>query len=101
MINDRILVERVKQSRDMEAFQSLVLAHQKRIYGLIRKTVRVHEDSEDILQETFLKALGNIDQLRDTGKFSTWLSSIAVNLSLNFKDKFSANLQNITLYFEI
>jgi len=68
----------------MVAFQSLVIAHQKRIYGLIRKTVRVHEDCEDILQETFMKALRNIDQLRDPGKFSTWLSIIAVNLSLNF-----------------
>ena len=84
MNNDLKLVERVKQARDMAAFQSLVLAHQKRIYGLIRKTVRVHEDSEDILQETFMKALRNINQLKDPGKFSSWLSSIAVNLSLNF-----------------
>ena len=84
MINDRKLVKRVKQTRDMVAFQSLVIAHQKRIYGLIRKTVRVHEDCEDILQETFMKVLRNIDQLRDPGKFSTWLSIIAINLSLNF-----------------
>ena len=81
---EKELVKRVKRTRDMVAFRDLVLTHQKRLYYLIRKTVHNHEDSEDILQETFIKSLKNIDQLKDERKFGSWISSIAVNLSVDF-----------------
>ncbi|HUU28055.1 MAG TPA: RNA polymerase sigma factor [archaeon] len=81
------LVERVKHSRDMAAFRDLVLAHQKRLYHLIRKIAGNHEDSEDLLQETFIKALKHIGQLKDNARFGYWLNSIAVNLALAHKRK--------------
>jgi RNA polymerase sigma-70 factor (ECF subfamily) len=81
------LVTRVKRNRDMMAFRDLVLAHQKRVYCLIRKIVNNHEDSEDLLQEAFIKALKNIGQLKDNAVFGFWLNSIAVNLALAYKRK--------------
>lgn len=88
-ISEAELVRRVKSKRDMTAFRDLVLAHQKRIYYLIRKIVRRHEDAEDLLQETFINILMKIDTLKDDSRFASWLSSIAVNLALGHVRKHS------------
>ena len=85
--SDASLVERVKCHRDMRAFRELVLGHQRRLYFLIRRIVRTHHDSEDVLQETFIKALKKIGQLRDNSQFHYWISSIAVNAALTHKRK--------------
>ncbi len=84
-IEERDLVERVKQKQDITAFHNLVLAHQKRIYSIVRRIVQFHEDSEDLVQETFLRAFQNIGQLRETDRFGSWLSRIAVNMALDYK----------------
>lgn len=81
------LVERVKRNRDMTAFRELVLAHQKRLYYMIRKIVYTHQDSEDLLQETFIKVLKNIDQLKENSRFGYWINRIAVNKALTHKRK--------------
>ena len=83
--SETLLVNRVKRKRDMVAFRDLVLAHQKRIYYLIKKIVQTHEDTEDLVQETFIKSLKSIDKIENESRFGSWLSSIAVNLALDFK----------------
>ncbi len=88
-IQESELVRRVKARRDMAAFRDLVLIHEKRIYCLIRKIVRRHEDSEDLLQDTFLKSLKGIDKIKDNERFGSWLSSIAVNLAFDHYKKHS------------
>ena len=86
-IDEHELVKRVKRTRDMAAFHYLVLAHQKRIYSVVRRIVQHHHDSEDLVQETFLRALKYINQLKDTGRFGSWVSRIAVNLALDYKQQ--------------
>jgi RNA polymerase sigma-70 factor (ECF subfamily) len=49
-----------------------------RIYGIVRHP----EDTEDVLQETFLKAYQNLHSFRGACSFSTWLMAIGTNLSL-------------------
>jgi len=83
--SETLLVSRVKRKRDMAAFRDLVLTHQKRIYYLIKKIVQTHEDTEDLVQETFIKSLKSIDKIENESRFGSWLSSIAVNLALDFK----------------
>lgn len=83
--SESLLVNRVKRKRDMVAFRDLVITHQKRIYYLIRKIVQTHEDTEDLVQETFIKSLKSIDKIENESRFGSWLSSIAVNLALDFK----------------
>ncbi len=83
--SESLLVNRVKRKRDMVAFRDLVLTHQKRIYYLIRKIVQTHEDTEDLVQDTFIKSLKSIDKIENESRFGSWLSSIAVNLALDFK----------------
>ncbi len=46
-----------------------------------------HEDTDDILQNTFVKAWNNLDSFRGTSKISTWLYRIAMNESLDFLRK--------------
>lgn len=77
-MDERELVARAKGG-DFAAFQELIQAHQARIYGLARKLAGNKEDAEDIVQETFLKAVDKIDQFRGDSAFGTWLYSIALN----------------------
>lgn len=46
-----------------------------------------HEDADDLVQETFIKAWSNIDKFRGDSKISTWLYRIAINETLTFLRK--------------
>lgn len=64
---------------DFEAFTSLVNANKGRLYALALKMTGNPQDAEDIVQDTFLKAIDNIDKFREESAFSTWLYSIGLN----------------------
>ena len=66
------------------AFSALVRLYQERLYWHIRKMVLSHEDSNDVLQNTFLKAWNGLDGFRGESKLSTWLYRIATNETLTF-----------------
>ncbi len=78
------LVRKVQNERDMAAYQRLVCRHQERIYYLVRRMVGNHEDAQDIVQDTFIKSLKKIGQIKEGSKFGGWLSNIAVNTALDF-----------------
>ncbi len=65
-------------------FSTLVRTYQERIYWHIRKMVLSHEDSNDVLQNTFMKAWNGLDGFRGDSQFSTWLYRIATNETLTF-----------------
>lgn len=67
---------------DNEAFDTLLLRHKTRLFNYIFQMVRDRDISDDIFQETFVKAITTIKQGRynDMGKFSAWLYRIARNL---------------------
>lgn len=67
------------QAGDFEAFSQLVNTSKGKIYALALKMTGNHQDAEDIVQETFLKAVDNIEQFRGEAAFGTWLYSIALN----------------------
>lgn len=81
----------VKRLRDSEtqrdAFAQVVAAYSEKLYWQIRKMVLDHEDTNDILQNTFLKAWANLDHFRGEAKLSTWMYKIAVNESITFLNK--------------
>jgi len=78
-IDEKKLIERA-QSGDFVAFNTLIGDYQGKIYGLALKLAKNKEDAEDIFQETFLKAIDNIQQFRAESSFGTWLYTIAVNI---------------------
>lgn len=70
-----------------QAFSELITVYQERIYWQIRKLVINHDDTADVLQNTFMKAWQNIEHFRGDSKISTWLYTIANNESLTFLNK--------------
>lgn len=85
-----------KQSK--EAFETLLHIYEKPIYWHIRKMVLNHDDANDLVQTTFIKAWKNLHNFRGEAKLSTWLFKIAVNESLNFihKERQRRNLDSET-----
>jgi len=78
-MNEKELVHKA-QSGDFEAFSSLIEKYKTKIYNLALKLSGDRHDAEDILQETFLKAVDNIEKFRAESSFGTWLYAIAVNI---------------------
>lgn len=79
--------------RQREAFGYIVKEYSEQLYYQIRRMVLVHDDANDILQNTFVKAWLNIDYFRGEAKMSTWLYRIAFNECLTFLNKQKANTQ--------
>ncbi|MGQ9832621.1 MAG: RNA polymerase sigma factor [Candidatus Villigracilaceae bacterium] len=70
------------QSGDRNEFASLVEAYSAQIYRLALKILGDTQDAEDVLQNTFLKALQNLPTFEGRSSLSTWLYRIAVNEAL-------------------
>jgi RNA polymerase sigma-70 factor, ECF subfamily len=70
---------RQTQSGDKDAFEELVRRHSRRVFGTLAGILGDHDDARDATQEAFLKAFENIGRFEGRSKFSTWLTSIAVN----------------------
>jgi RNA polymerase sigma-70 factor (ECF subfamily) len=77
-MDEKELVKRA-QSGDFDAFNRLITEQKDKIYRLALKLTGNREDAEDIVQETFLKAVDNIDKFRLESSFGTWLYTIALN----------------------
>ncbi len=70
-----------------KAFNSILSKYQKRLYWHIRKMVIDHDDTDDILQNTFIKAWKNLEGFREDAQLYTWLYRIATNECLTFLNK--------------
>ena len=57
------------------------------LYWQIRRLVQNHDDADDILQNTFMKAWQSIENFRGEAKLGTWLYKIAINESLSFLER--------------
>lgn len=67
-----------------KAFELLVAQYSEPLYWKIRSIVILHDDADDVLQNTFLKAWRCLDTFRGDSTISTWLHRIAINESLDF-----------------
>ncbi len=65
------------------AFRQIVELYKERLYWHIRKIVISHDDTDDVLQNTFLKAWNALDNFRAESQLFTWLYKIATNESLS------------------
>ena len=75
---DAALVARV-QNGETDAFEELVRRHTRRIFGTLAGLVGNMDDARDATQDVFLKAFENLGRFQGRSKFSTWLTSIAIN----------------------
>lgn len=67
-----------------DAFSEVMRRYAEPIYHQIRRLVQNHDDADDLLQNTFMKAWQNLEYFRGDARLSTWLYKIAVNESLSF-----------------
>lgn len=74
------------QNRDY-AFNLIVRKYQEKLYFHIRRLVQLHDDANDLVQDTFLKAWIHIDAFRADSSLFTWLYRIATNEALSFLRK--------------
>lgn len=83
--NDNELLQRLLDvGTRREAFADLVRQYSEALYWKIRRMVLSHEDTDDILQNVFIKAWSSIDSFQSKSKLSTWLYRIAINESLDY-----------------
>lgn len=66
------------------AFTEIINHFSRPLYWQIRRMVFDHEATNDLLQNTFMKAWDNIDNFRGDAKLSTWLYKIAINETLTY-----------------
>ena len=86
--NEEIVIEKLHNpATAREAFGQVVEHYGERIYWQIRKMVVSHEDADDLLQNTFLKAWNSIELFRAEARLSTWLYRIAVNETITFLNR--------------
>lgn len=76
-----------EESTQRKGFEMIVGQYSEQLYWQIRRMVLSHEDANDLLQNTFIKAWTNIDYFRAEAKLSTWLYRIALNECLTFLNK--------------
>ena len=67
-----------------KAFEVVVRQYSEQLYWQVRRIVLTHEDSNDVLQNVFIKAWSHLDSFRNDSELSTWLYRIAINESLDF-----------------
>ena len=75
-----------------KAFEEIVKCYSEKLYWQIRKMVLSHDDTNDLLQNVFIKAWMSIDLFRGEAKIYTWLYKIAVNESITFLNKQRAHI---------
>ena len=97
MVEEKNLVSDLQSEDQKEgAFRILVNEYKERLYWHIRKMVLNHDDTDDVLQNTFIKIFRNIHNFKGDSKLYTWMYRIATNEAITFLNK-RAKLGNNTL----
>lgn len=81
-LTDEAIVDRVRAG-DTAAFALLMRRLNQRLYRAVRAILRDDAETEDVLQDTYMRAYRHLDQFRGQARFSTWLTRIAVHEALH------------------
>ena len=93
MLEEKEFIERLLHPKTQnEAFQKLLLTYQKPLYNHIRNIVLNHDDTDDVLQNTFIKVFRNINGFKGESKLYSWMYRIATNEALSFLNSKSKKL---------
>lgn len=87
------IIQLLDSKTQNQAFQQLLQDYQRPLYNHIRNIVLNHDDTDDILQNTFIKIFQNLRNFNGDSKLFSWMYRIATNEALTFlkqKSKISA-----------
>ena len=97
-VAEDVLVSRARRG-DLKSYDALVKRYQERIYATIYHMTSNHEDTNDLAQDSFIKAYQALASFKGGSSFYTWLYRIAVNKTINFlkqrKNKHHLSLNDI------
>ena len=68
-------------------FELLMRRHNQRVYRTVRAILGADDEAEDVMQQTYLNAYAHLSSFAGQARFSTWLTSIAVNEALGRRRK--------------
>jgi RNA polymerase sigma factor (sigma-70 family) len=84
-ISDKELIAQFREERTRQsAFRKIVERYQKRLYWHIRRMLIDHDDTDDVLQNVFIKSWKGLDNFKEDSQLFTWLYRIATNETLSF-----------------
>jgi len=81
-VSDELRLVQAAKKGDVGAFGELVKRYDRNVFRIALHITQNREDAEDVVQDAFLKAYGNLEQFQGQSKFYTWLVRIAVNEAL-------------------
>lgn len=85
--DDKLLAMFRDENSRSNAYNLIVLKYQKRLYWHIRRMVISHEDSDDVLQNTLIKAWKGLSNFKEESQLYSWLYRIATNETITFLNK--------------
>jgi RNA polymerase sigma-70 factor, ECF subfamily len=80
--SDDLDLVHASKNGDVAAFEQLVKRYDRKLLRIAQSVTNNREDSQDAVQEAFLKAFQNLGDFREESKFSTWLIRITLNQSV-------------------
>ena len=94
MLDEEVLIAQLRSPDTREAsYRALISTHKERLYWHIRRIVLNHDDTDDVLQNTFIKVFKNIDGFKGNSKLFSWMYRIATNESISFLNKKAKQMQ--------
>jgi RNA polymerase sigma factor (sigma-70 family) len=94
VIDEIDLLQQLKSETHKEqAFRTLITLYKERLYWHIRNIVKSHDDTDDVLQNTFIKVFKNINTFKGDSKLFSWMYRIATNESITFINQNAKRLQ--------
>jgi len=88
VIDEKVLVKQLQDKNTQnKAFKELIDLYKERLYWHIRKMVISHDDTDDVLQNTFIKIFRNIGNFKGNSKLYSWIYRIATNEAISHINK--------------
>lgn len=104
-LTDKELVQLFRDSSSRnDAFNLIVRKYQEKLYWHVRKILISHDDTDDVLQNTFINAFFGLEHFREDASLFTWLYRIATNEALSAikrkKRRLALNLEDVRSHLE-
>src|SRR6201988_488591 len=70
-----------------KAFTAIIRKYQEKLYWHVRRMVVEHEDTNDVVQNVFIRVWNGLENFREDSQLYTWLYRIATNETLTFLEQ--------------